>query len=399
MSMKTFKMGVIKAKKARELDDTKNYQEAFHYYLEAADILMEFAKVTKNLKLRNICIQRISEYTSRARNIKFGLQGLYEYEIPTPKSKSGTEPSGEPIKPKKKIATKEEMELRRAVSETIVTERPDVKWEDVANLEAPKQALREAIILPMLRPDLFKGSRRPWKGILLYGPPGCGKTLIAKAVAHECNATFFNADAASLVSKWLGESEKLVKELFELARENSPSLIFIDEIDSIATTRGDSGEHGGERRIKTQLLQEVDGLKSDDESIVILGATNRPWEIDSAFRRRFEKRIHVGMPEFEARVVIFKLHTKGVELAVDINFEKLANLTDNFSGSDIALICRESIMKPIRELDISGNLIETENPRPVNQKDFLESLQYIKSSVAKNELKKYEDWGNEFGTI
>ncbi len=393
MSMRTFKMGISKAKKAVDLDNDENYDEASRYYIEAMEILMEFAKVTKNIKLRHICLDRIEQYQKRVKEIR----GIYEYEVPRPRT--STEPSEKPLKPIKKIATKEDMELRRTVSETIVTEKPDVKWEDVANLEAPKQALREAIILPMLRPDLFKGSRRPWKGILLYGPPGCGKTLIAKAVAHECNATFFNADAASLVSKWLGESEKLVKELFELARENSPSLIFIDEIDSIATSRGDSGEHGGERRIKTQLLQEVDGLKSGGQAIVILGATNRPWEIDSAFRRRFEKRIYVGMPEYEARVVIFKLHTKGVELDTDVNFDKLAKETDKFSGSDIALICRESIMKPIRELDISGNLIETENPRPVKQKDFLETLEYIKSSVAKDELNKYIEWGNEFGAI
>ncbi|NVM03809.1 MAG: ATP-binding protein [Candidatus Helarchaeota archaeon] len=395
MSMRTFQMGINKAKKAVELDNNGEYREADKLYLETIDILMEFAKVTRNVKLRTICLDRVAQYTIRIKEIRGIPREVYVTSSP----KSGTGSSGAPTKPTKKIATKEDMELRRTVSETIVTEKPDVKWEDVANLEAPKQALREAIILPMLRPDLFKGSRRPWKGILLYGPPGCGKTLIAKAVAHECDATFFNADAASLVSKWLGESEKLVKELFDLARENSPSLIFIDEIDSIATSRGETGEHGGERRIKTQLLQEVDGLKSEDQGIVILGATNRPWEIDSAFRRRFEKRIYVGMPEYEARVVIFKLHTQGVEMNIDVNFEKLAKQTEKFSGSDIALICRESIMKPIRELDISGNLIETENPRPVRQKDFIETLEYIKSSVAKDELNKYIEWGNEFGAI
>ncbi|MHA1382221.1 MAG: AAA family ATPase [Candidatus Helarchaeota archaeon] len=393
MSMKTFKIGISKAKKAVDLDEQGRYDEAGKLYIEAMDILMEFAKVTRNLKLRNICLDRITQYTKRVKEI----QGIYEYEIPVPKRTKSS--SSNVPKPKKKVATKEEMELRKAVSDTIVTEKPYVKWEDVANLEAPKQALREAIILPMLRPDFFQGARKPWKGILLHGPPGCGKTMIAKAVANECNATFFNADAASLVSKWLGESEKLVKELFELAREHAPSLIFIDEIDSIATSRGESGEHESVRRIKTQLLQEIDGLKSGGQSIVMLGATNRPWEIDSAFRRRFEKRIYVGLPGLEARIVIFKLNTKGVELANDVDFKILGEATDGFSGADIALICRESIMKPIRELDISGNLIETEALRPVTQKDFLEALSYIKSSVAKDELQRYIDWSNEFGAI
>ncbi|MHA1377774.1 MAG: AAA family ATPase [Candidatus Helarchaeota archaeon] len=393
MSMKTFKLGINKAKLAVDLDNKGSYEEASKLYLEAMEILMEFAKVTRNLKLRNICIDRITQYTNRVKKLK----GIYEYEVPIPKSTS--KKASDFPKPKKKVATKEEMELRKALSDTIVTEKPDVKWEDVANLEAPKQALREAIILPMLRPDFFTGSRKPWKGILLHGPPGCGKTLIAKAVAHECKATFFNADAASLVSKWLGESEKLVKELFKIARENAPSLIFIDEIDSIATSRGESGEHESVRRIKTQLLQEIDGLKSGEQALVILGATNRPWEIDSAFRRRFEKRIHVGLPELEARIIIFKLNTNGIELDKDVDFETLGKMTNGYSGADIALICRESIMNPIRELDISGNFIDTVAPRPVKQKDFLDALSHIKSSVAKEELQRYIDWSNEFGAI
>lgn len=262
MSIRTFQIGIQKAKKAVEFDENGNFEEASKMYVEAMEILMEFAKVTKNLKLRDICVDRINQYTNRVKEIR----GINNNEVKLPKPKDGTSDSS---KKKKKIATKEDMELRQAVSETIVKEKPDVKWEDIADLEIAKQALREAIIIPILRPDLFKGSRRPWKGILLYGPSGCGKTLIAKAVAHECNATFFNADAASLVSKWLGESEKLIKDLFELARESPPSLIFIDEIDSIATSRGEDGEHGGERRIKTQLLQEIDGLKSEGQSIVI----------------------------------------------------------------------------------------------------------------------------------
>lgn len=392
MSIRTFQIGIQKAKKAVEFDENGNFEEASKMYVEAMEILMEFAKVTKNLKLRDICVDRINQYTNRVKEIR----GINNNEVKLPKPKDGTSDSS---KKKKKIATKEDMELRQAVSETIVKEKPDVKWEDIADLEIAKQALREAIIIPILRPDLFKGSRRPWKGILLYGPSGCGKTLIAKAVAHECNATFFNADAASLVSKWLGESEKLIKDLFELARESPPSLIFIDEIDSIATSRGEDGEHGGERRIKTQLLQEIDGLKSEGQSIVILGATNRPWEIDSAFRSRFEKRIYLGLPDQETRCSIFKLNVKGVDLDPDINFEQLAELTDQYSGRDIALICRESIMKPIREMDMSGKLIETANPRSVNQQDFLESIENIKSSVSTGELKKFEDWENEFGSI
>jgi len=213
------------------------------------------------------------------------------------------------------LEDQEDKELQDDIESMIIKEKPDVKWEDVANLDEAKQALRESVILPMLRPDLFTGARRPWKGVLLFGPPGCGKTLIAKAVANEAGCTFFNADAASIVSKWLGESERLVKNLFGSARKEQPAIVFMDEVDALTGERG-SDQVGGERRLKTQFLIEMDGMKSrKGDHIVVLGATNRPWDLDAAFRRRFERRIMVPMPEFEARVRIFEIHTKGIDLA------------------------------------------------------------------------------------
>ncbi len=372
------------AKEATKLDREGNYKEAIEKYVKAAEVLLKLSKLTENPKLQTIYYQKAKEYVERSKELKNYLKG--KTTRITYLTRSG-----------KKI-TEDVDALTAAIADTVVYEKPKVRWEDVADLQAAKTALREAIIIPILRPDLFKGPRKPWKGILLYGPPGCGKTLLAKAAAAECDATFFNVDAASLVSKWLGESEKLVKTLFNLARQNQPSIIFIDEIDSIATVRAEE-DIGGERRLKTQLLIEMDGLRErDDERIIVLGATNRPWDIDPAMRRRFEKRIYVPLPDRDARKEIFRIHTEGAELAPDVDFDKLAELTEGYSGADIALICREALMIPIRELDQEGKLTEIEKIRPVTMRDFMQSLSKIKPSVSPEEIERYEEWTREFAT-
>ena len=249
----------------------------------------------------------------------------------------------------------------------------------------------------MARPDLFTGARRPWKGILLFGPPGNGKTYLAKAVASEVEATFFSVSAANLISKWLGESEKLVRELYDMARKEAPSIIFFDEVDSLTTARG-QGENDAMRRVKTQLLQAIEGIGSGDELIVTIGATNLPWEIDAAMRRRFERRILIGLPDEEARSVMFKIHTKGVPMD-DINHNELGKLSDGYSGADVALICREALMTPIREMDVAGVLKDKNiNPRNPNMEDFKKALENIKPSVSPKELISYDKWNEQFGT-
>jgi len=188
----------------------------------------------------------------------------------------------------------EAKKMKDALSGAILKEKPNVKWDDVAGLYAAKEALKEAVILPIKFPQLFTGKRKPWRGILLYGPPGTGKSYLAKAVATEADATFYSVSSADLVSKWLGESEKLVRNLFEMARESRPSIVFIDEIDSLCSSRSDS-ESESARRIKTEFLVQMNGVGNDMDGVLVLGATNIPWALDAAIRRRFEKRIYIPL--------------------------------------------------------------------------------------------------------
>lgn len=372
------------AKLAVDADNEGKYQIAMNRYLEAAQILIEMTKFTSNQRLVKTYEERASGYITRAKELKPMLK---EEKRPVSSKRSGDN------------ADDEEDELSAAIEDAIVSEKPDVTLADVAGLADVKKALREAIVLPLMRPDLFTGSRRPWKGILLFGPPGCGKTLIAKATAGNIDATFFNISAATLVSKWLGESEKLVKNLYDIAKKKQPSIIFIDEVDSLTQTRGGSGENDAMRRVKTQLLTSMEGLSSDgSDRVVTIGATNVPWEIDAAFRRRFERRIYVPVPDSDARAKVFEVNSKGIDLDDDVDFAELAILTDGYSGSDIANICREAIFAPVRELDATGALDDaTIKARKVKQSDYLAALQNVRSSIGLNELKQFDKWESEYG--
>lgn len=374
------------AHQALEMDKQKRYTEARSYYLDAADALLKAVKFERNPEAATALRRRASLYVARAKELQ---EATRRDRAAAHSKRSSTS---------KASADDEESELEKALSDTIITEKPNISLNDVAGLEVAKMALREAIVLPLARPDLFTGARKPWKGILMFGPPGTGKTMLAKAAANEVDATFFNVSSASIMSKWLGQSEKLVKQLFQLAKEKQPSIVFIDEVDSLTQSRG--GEHEASRRVKTQLLTSMDGVTgSGKDRVVVIGATNVPWEIDAAFRRRFERRIQVPLPDFDARNAIFKISTKGVEMDDSVDFKQLGMQSEGYSGADIALVSREAIMMPIRELDSKGAISDqTLKPRDVKMSDFTEALDVINPSVSPAELSKYQEWEDEFGS-
>lgn len=191
--------------------------------------------------------------------------------------------------------------LAAQIKEVIVTETPNVHWEDVAGLKSAKTSIQEAVIMPMQFPNFFNDVVKPWKGILLYGPPGTGKTLLAKACATEVECKFFSLSSSDIISKFVGESERLIQALFNMARENESSIIFIDEVDSMVSKRSEN-ENEGTKRVKTEFLVQMDGVGSDHGGRVLtLGATNIPWNLDDAMLRRFEKRVYIDLPDFEAR--------------------------------------------------------------------------------------------------
>lgn len=293
----------------------------------------------------------------------------------------------------------------------IVIKGDEVHWDDVAGLEIAKSALKETVVYPFLRPDLFMGLREPARGMLLFGPPGTGKTMLARAVATESKSIFFAISASSLTSKFLGESEKLVRALFAIAKELAPSIIFVDEIDSLLGSRGGSSEHEATRRIKTEFLiqwsdlqkaaagrEERDKDKGDASRVLVLAATNLPWAIDEAARRRFVRRQYIPLPEDWVREQ--QLRTLLAAQKHDMHDRELAELvqlTDGFSGSDITALAKDAAMGPLRSLGEKLLHMSPEDIRPIGMQDFRASLTNIRPSVSKQGLKEFEDWAREFG--
>ncbi|XP_047016811.1 katanin p60 ATPase-containing subunit A-like 2 isoform X2 [Ictalurus punctatus] len=304
-------------------------------------------------------------------------------------------------------------ELAAVISRDIYLHNPNVHWDDIIGLEAAKRLVKEAVVYPIKYPQLFTGILSPWKGLLLYGPPGTGKTMLAKAVATECNTTFFNISASSIVSKWRGDSEKLVRVLFELARYHAPSTIFLDELESVMGQRGagPGGEHEGGRRMKTELLVQMDGLARSNDLVFVLAASNLPWELDHAMLRRLEKRILVGLPSSPARKAMINhwlppvSNTGGVELRTELAYDVLAEETDGYSGSDIRLVCKEAAMRPVRKIfDTLENhseghshmlLIKLET---VTTEDFLQVIAHTKPSARKL-TERFSAWEREYESV
>jgi katanin p60 ATPase-containing subunit A1 len=322
-------------------------------------------------------------------------------------------------------------ELIEMLEREVVDSNPHVQFNDIAELKNAKGALMEAAILPLMKPEFFKGIRRPWKGILLYGPPGTGKTMLAKALATQNRTTFFNVHSSSFASKWRGESEKLVRILFEMAQFYAPTTIFIDEVDSLCSKRGEGGEGNDSRRVKTEILVRMDGLNSDNNTeenegdknnnkkgdeppknkiVTVVGATNRPWDLDDALRRRFEKRIYIPLPNVDGRRQLFELNLKKVAVDNNVDYDKLIKATDGYSGADIANVCREAALMPLRkalkankgrEIEdlVDDRNFRTEIEKPIGMEDLNAAIENISKSVSIKDLEIYDQWTKEFGSV
>ncbi|CAN2389589.1 osteoblast proliferation [Pristimantis euphronides] len=292
-----------------------------------------------------------------------------------------------------------EPKMIELIMSEIMDRGPPLSWDDIAGLEFAKTTIKEIVVWPMLRPDIFTGLRGPPKGILLFGPPGTGKTLIGKCIACQSGATFFSISASSLTSKWVGEGEKMVRALFAVARCHQPAVIFIDEIDSLLSQRGE-GEHESSRRIKTEFLVQLDGATtSSEDRILVVGATNRPQEIDEAARRRLVKRLYIPLPEASARrqIVVGLMSREHCNLS-EKEVEAIVLQAEGFSGADMTQVCREAALGPIRSLQAADiSTISPDQVRSIAYIDFQNAFQTVRPSVSQQDLALYEQWNKAFG--
>lgn len=417
--------GIDLVQKAIEADTATRYEEAYKLYYNGLDYLMLALKYEKNQKSKELIKSKFTEYLTRAEQLKEHLEKQHAQNGSAAElSLSGSTKAKKAGEDDEDADTKK---LRGALAGAILTEKPNVSWDDIAGLDTAKEALKEAVILPVKFPQLFTGNRKPTSGILLYGPPGTGKSYLAKAVATEANLTFFSVSSSDLVSKWMGESERLVKQLFTMARENKPSIIFIDEVDALCGPRGE-GESEASRRIKTELLVQMNGVGNDLGGVLVLGATNIPWQLDAAVRRRFERRIYIALPDIEARKRMFELNIGEVACeCTPQDLRVLAEMTDGYSGHDIAVVVRDALMQPIRKIqqathfkrvDVDGvqkltpcspgdagaeemswlNIGTDELKEPeLTIKDFIKAVKNNRPTVNAQDIENHVKFTNDFG--
>uniref|UniRef100_A0A0R0H530 MIT domain-containing protein n=1 Tax=Glycine max TaxID=3847 RepID=A0A0R0H530_SOYBN len=393
-------------KQAVQEDNAGNYAKAFPLYMNALEYFKTHLKYEKNPKIKEAITQKFTEYLRRAEEIR----AVLDDGGPGPASNGDAAVAARPkTKPKDGEGggdgeDPEQAKLRAGLNSAIIREKPNVKWNDVAGLESAKQALQEAVILPVKFPQFFTGKRRPWRAFLFVS-------------------------SSDLVSKWMGESEKLVSNLFEMARESAPSIIFIDEIDSLCGQRGEGNESEASRRIKTELLVQMQGVGHNDQKVLVLAATNTPYALDQAIRRRFDKRIYIPLPDLKARQHMFKVHLGDTpHNLTESDFEYLASRTEGFSGSDISVCVKDVLFEPVRktqdamfffknpegmwipcgpkqqgavqtsmqELAAKG-LASKILPPPIRRTDFEKVLARQRPTVSKADLDVHERFTKEFG--
>ena len=367
---------------------------AIPYYQRAIDSLLKLMRLYPDSKLNKIYTERMKSYQNRIEALNATGDNI----------EPAVDPTAPPEEQRKSLARTAQDNF----DDMVMKEKPDVRWRDVVGVDDAKNALRESIVYPTKRSDLFPLG---WpRGILLYGPPGCGKTILAAATANELDGYFINVDGSSMMSKWLGEAEKNVSRLFKMAhsyaeREGKPVILFIDELDSLLGER--TNEIGGEVRSRNQFLTEMDGIngKGKDTKLYVIGATNKPWSLDHPFLRRFQKRIYVSLPSVEAREKLFSLYTGQLKLDSRVRLHTLASIFDGYSASDIKDICQAVQLKVVNEMFNASNYKEPidgetpSQPGDIGMKDFRETMARRKPSVSMDMIRAYYKWSEQFKAL
>ena len=375
---------------AVRLDKQEQKGRAITLYQKAIESLLQLVQLYPEYGLNKVYVQRAIAYQERIKVLQGAVSSTEMNQAANNDNEGG---SG---------ATMEGNGGNGKHEELVVTEKPNISWGEVVGLDTAKKAVKEAIVYPVQRPDLFPLG---WpRGILLFGPPGCGKTLLAAAVATEIDANFYSIDAASIMSKWLGEAEQNVSKLFGTARksamEGKPAIVFVDELDSLMGAH--TNEVGGEIRVRNQFLKEMDGIvdKGKNLHVYVIGATNKPWDLDWAFIRRFQKRILVPLADHATRLSMLKLYSSTLAIDADVDLHELARLAEGFSGSDIRDVCRSAQLSLIGEFFESGKAMDKEaKPRLLTMADFRQILEERKPSVSLDMLSAYSRWFEAFKAL